>query len=52
MTTGANEYGVENALRISVGLPALDIRDILAQPPYSDNPYINMPLFPDVLGPQ
>ena len=47
-----NAYGVENAFRISVGLPTLDIREILAQPPYSDNPYINMPLFPDLPGPQ
>jgi len=47
-----NAYGVENAFRISVGLPTLDIRDILARPPYSDNPYIDMPLFPDLPGPQ
>jgi len=47
-----NAYGVENAFRRSVGLPTLDIRDILARPPYSDNPYIDMPLFPDLPGPQ
>ena len=41
----ANAYGVENVFRRSIGMPTLDIQDVLACPPYSDNPYINDPLF-------
>ena len=35
-------------------LPQLDINNILSKPPYSDNPGIDQPLFPDfpVLGQQ
>jgi len=47
-----NAYGVENIFRRSIGLPLLDIQDILAHPPYSDNPNIDKPLFPDLPGPQ
>ncbi len=47
-----NAYGLENIFRRSVGLPMLDIQDILAHPPYSDNPNIDRPLFPDLPGPQ
>lgn len=43
-----NAYGVENSFRRSMGLPTLDIQDILAHPPYSDNPHINDPLIPGV----
>ncbi|PYU91807.1 MAG: hypothetical protein DMG25_13665 [Acidobacteria bacterium] len=47
-----NAYGVENIFRRSIGLPILNIQDILAKPPYSDDPNINRPLFPDLPGPQ
>ena len=47
-----NAYGVENIFRRSIGLPTLDIQDILARPPYSDNPNIDKPLFPDLPGPE
>jgi hypothetical protein len=47
-----NAYGVENIFRRSIGLPIPNIQDILAQPPYSDNPNIDKPLFPDLPGPQ
>jgi hypothetical protein len=50
-----NAYGVENTFRRSVGLPTLNIQDVLGRPPYSDNPYINDPLFlglPGANGPQ
>jgi RHS repeat-associated protein len=47
-----NGHGVENIFRRSIGLPTLNIRDILARPPYSDNPNIDKPLFPDLPGPQ
>ncbi len=45
-----NAYGVENIFRLSIGLPALDIQDILAHPPYSANPLIDQPIFGN-LGP-
>ena len=50
-----NAYGVENIFRRSIGLPTLNIQDVLGGPPYSDNPYINDPLFlglPGANGPQ
>jgi RHS repeat-associated protein len=47
-----NAYGVENIFRRSIGLPPLDIKDILSHPPYSDNPTLDKPLFPDWPGPQ
>jgi hypothetical protein len=40
-----NAYSVENSFRRSMGLPTLDIQDILAHPPYSDNPHIDEPIF-------
>ena len=45
-----NAYGVENIFRRSIGLPTLDVQDILAHPPYSDNPLIDQPIFGN-LGP-
>lgn len=45
-----NAYTVENAFRSSMGLPPLNIQEILARPPYSDNPLINQPIFGN-LGP-
>lgn len=47
-----NAYGVENSFRRFMGLPTLDIQDILGHPPYSDNPNIDNPLFPLLPGPQ
>lgn len=47
-----NAYGVENIFRRSIGLPVLNIQDILSKPPYSDNPTLDQPLFPDLPGPQ
>jgi RHS repeat-associated protein len=43
-----NAYGVENNFLRSIGQPQLNIRDILAHPPYSDNPNIDKPLFIDI----
>src|SRR5690348_8588304 len=45
-----NAYGAENIFRRSIGLPTLNIQDILAHPPYSDNPLIDEPIFGN-LGP-
>lgn len=45
-----NAYGVENIFRGYIGLPSLNIQDILAHPPYSDNPTLNQPLFPGLPG--
>ena len=45
-----NAYGVENMFRLSFGLPTLNVQDILAHPPYSDNPLIDQPIFGN-LGP-
>jgi hypothetical protein len=45
-----NAYGVENEFLRSIGQPARDIDDILAHPPYSDNPHIDDPLFPSLAG--
>ncbi len=45
-----NAYGVENEWRDLHGMPALDINNILAHPPYSDNPNIDKPLFPNIEG--
>lgn len=47
-----NAYGVENIFRRSIGLPTLNIQDVLAHPPYSDDPNLDKPLFPDLPGPQ
>jgi RHS repeat-associated protein len=47
-----NAYGVENEWRDLHGMPALDINNILAHPPYSDNPNIDKPLFPNIDGPE
>jgi RHS repeat-associated protein len=47
-----NAYGVENEWRDLHGMPALDINNILAHPPYSDNPNIDKPLFPNIEGPE
>ena len=43
-----NAYGVQNTLRQSLGEPALDVKDILSKPPYSTEPGMSQPLFPDM----
>ena len=47
-----NAYGVENEWLQQHGMPTRDINDILARPPYSDNPNIDKPLFPNIPGPE
>jgi RHS repeat-associated protein len=47
-----NAYGVENNFLRSIGQPQRNIRDILAHPPYSDNPNIDKRLFIDIGKPQ
>jgi RHS repeat-associated protein len=47
-----NAFGVDNIWRGFNGLSPLNIDDILAHPPYSDNPNIDRPLFPNLPGPE
>lgn len=47
-----NAYGVENEWLRLGNMPTRNIDDILAHPPYSDNPDINKPLFGGLDGPQ
>jgi hypothetical protein len=47
-----NAYGVENEWLRLGNMPMRNIGDILAHPPYSDNPDINRPLFSGLDGPQ
>jgi RHS repeat-associated protein len=47
-----NAYGVENEWLQQGNMPTRNIDDILSHPPYSDNPNIDRPLFPDLGGPQ
>jgi hypothetical protein len=46
-----NAYGVENGNRGQRGESPRDVDDILAHPPYSTDPNINKPLFPDFPSP-
>lgn len=46
-----NAYGVENGNRGQRGEGPRDIDDILSHPPYSDNPNINKPIFPEFPSP-
>jgi RHS repeat-associated protein len=46
-----NAYGVENDNRAQRGDPARDVSDVLSHAPYSTNPNINKPIFPDFPSP-
>ncbi len=47
-----NAYGVENEWLQQGNMPTRNVDDILSHPPYSDNPNIDKPLFPDLGGSQ
>jgi RHS repeat-associated protein len=47
-----NAYGVENEWLRQGNMPTRNIDDILSHPPYSDNPNIDRPLFPNIPGPE
>lgn len=47
-----NAFGVENDWRRMGNMPMLNVDDILAHPPYSNDPNINKPIFPGLDGPQ